>query len=84
MRIRASSPCNDIAMTTSPRDASILVRDFGNSLDVMPMDLGCVSNIFLSAGTYGLVRKLRFSWDHCEHTVIGRHGSTVEPVEVRH
>ena len=48
-RVTASSPCNDIAVFIPSGDASIVVRVFGNSLDLILMDMSCVRKVFLNA-----------------------------------
>ena len=52
-RVTASSPCNDIAVFIPSGDASIVVRVFGNSLDLILMDISCVRKAFLNAKTCG-------------------------------
>lgn len=52
-RVKASSPCNDIAVFMPSWDASIFVRVVGNSLDLMLMDVSCVRKVFLNARTRG-------------------------------
>ena len=49
MRVNASSPCNDIAAFMPSWDASIVVSVFGNSLDLILMDMSCVTKEFLNA-----------------------------------
>ena len=48
-RVTASSPCSDIAVFIPSCDASIVVRVFGNSLDLILMDMSCVRKVFLNA-----------------------------------
>jgi hypothetical protein len=52
-RVEASPPCNDIAMLIPSGDSSALTRVFGNSLDLMSMDMTCARKGFLDAKAHG-------------------------------
>ena len=63
-RVKASLPCSDIAVFIPSGDASIVVRVFGNSLDLILMDMSCVRKVFLNARScrdqQGVVLDLKF------------------------
>ena len=49
-RVNASSPCNDMAVSRSSSDASMLVNVPRNS-DSALMDMSCVKSVFMGVGT---------------------------------